>query len=197
MDETRKLIVYAVLGAVFVVGLLGKLAFNDLFGTSTLVLWAPLSGDANVSIDGEAPVVIPAGRSMSFEKRRGTHEVVSTVNGEAFTTSVKLAQGGPAYAVPTSKSQCFALADVTRLFAHSTILAQARTSKRTQDSLRAKLDKRITSHKAEKLPPNTYLGVESLPVSRKAGGSVFVVQAFDCDEMKVGDGDVLALMRLN
>lgn len=83
--SNQKLILYAVIGAVFVVGLLGRLMFNDLFGSSTLVLWA-------------------------------------------------------------------------------------------------RMEKRSTSR--------------HLPSSRKAGSSVFVVQAFDCKELQVGDGELLTRMGL-
>ncbi len=198
MEQSNlKMLVYVVIGALVVVGTLGKLMYNDLFGTSTLVLWAPNDSDVIVSLDGEAPRVIKAGTSAFLEATRGTHKVTSTVGTETFEVSVKLAQGGPRYAIPTSKTQCFALADATRLFAHSTVLAQSKYSKTTRDSMHARIEKRITSHQAEKLPPYTVVGEENLPASRKGGTSVFVVKAFDCTAMQVSDAQLLALMHLD
>jgi hypothetical protein len=198
MEQSNlKMLVYVVIGALVVVGTLGKLMYNDLFGTSTLVLWAPNDSDVIVSLDGEAPRVIKAGTSAFLEATRGTHKVTSTVGTETFEVSVKLAQGGPRYAIPTSKNQCFALADATRLFTHSTVVAQSKYSKSIRDSIRARVEKRITSHQAEKLPPYTVVGEENLPASRKAGSSVFVVKAFDCQEMQVIDAELLAMMNLD
>jgi hypothetical protein len=185
-----------VLGALVVLGTLGRLIYNDLFGTSELVVFAPPGGDARVSLDGDAPVTVEAGHSHIFEARRGAHEVVSTVDGEHFPVKVKLGSGGPRYAVPTTSNQCFAVADVTSMYAHSTVLAQARHSQKVLDSLQPRLESRLVDHGAVKLPKFTVVGMRAMPATRKKG-EIFVLQAFECDRMKVSDGDLLAMMGLD
>jgi hypothetical protein len=191
-----KTVGFVVLGALLVLGTLGRLIYNDVFGTSELVVFAPPAADARVSLDGEEPVVVEAGHSHVFEARRGGHEVVSTVEGERFPVKVKLASGGPRYAVPTTSNQCFAVADVTRMYAHSTVLAQARHSPKLLENMQPRLESRLVDHGAVKLPKFTVVGMAAMPATRKKG-EIFVLQAFDCDQMKVSDGDLLAMMGLD
>jgi hypothetical protein len=193
--EDKKVVGIVILGALLVVGTLGRLIYNDLMGTSDLIVWAPADSDAAVSLDGDAPVTVHAGGHRVLEARRGKHEVVSTVNGQAFKVPVKLGSGGARYAVPTTEHQCFAVADVTRMYAHPTVLAQAARSKSIASELEPRMEKRLTDHSAALLPKWTGAGAESMPATRRKG-SIFVAAPFECDDMKASDDTLLAMMRL-
>jgi hypothetical protein len=182
-----KLVAYVVIGAGFVLVTLGRLVYNDFFGTSELIVWAPRSGDAALSLDGDAPIAIPAGTSRVLEASRGKHEIVSTVNGEKYSVSVKLGAGGAQYAVPTTAHQCFAVADVSRMYTYSSFAK----------SDPARVESRLVDHAAAKLPKVTFAGAAKMPYSTKRKGAIYVLQELDCDDMKVGDATLLGLMGLS
>lgn len=179
-----KRVVLGVVGGVLVLGTLGRLIYNDIFGTSDLLMFAPNTSEVSVVIDEDPPVLIAAGHSKTLEVRRGAHVVKSILQGAAYEVEVTLGSGGARYSVPVSANQCFALADVTKLYAPT--------------KGEARIDERMVGHKVVKLPKVTVAGVENMPATRKAGSSaLFVLQGIDCAAMApTSDETLLKLMGL-
>ena len=175
----------AVLGGLLAVGAVGKFVFEDFSGPSEVVVWAPESQDVQVSLDGTAPVTVRAGGYWVFEAKRGKHEVVSTVGAEKFTIAVDLGSGRWRYAAPVTPHQCFAVAEVTRMYT---------TGSQYEKAGPPRIESRLQAHQAEKLPKGTFLGATPDSTFRK--GELFLVKPFDCDELKVDDRDLLMMMGL-
>ena len=175
-----------VLLALLGIAAVGRFVFEDFDGPNELVVWAPESQDVQVSFDGARPVTVNAGRFWVFDAKRGRHQLDSTVGTEKFTLTLELPFGRARYVAPVTARQCFAVADVTELY------VLEGTAHREAGPPR--IEARLVAHQAEKLPKGTFVG--SSPDSTFRSGPKFLVKPFDCDELKVGDEQLLMMMNL-
>lgn len=177
------LLIRVVAIGVAVIGALGWLMFNGLFGKSQLVVLRS-GGSQSAALDDEA-AVDQTGAELVFEVRPGTHHVTFGAGSDAKRT-IKVKGGGERWVVP-SPGQCFVVVDATRLFQHSTVFAQARNSPALARTFRATIDDRWVDGEPHKLGKGYWY---STPASVK-GGAVKVVKALPCNELGVSDSELL------
>ncbi|MFT3707492.1 MAG: hypothetical protein QM817_07465 [Archangium sp.] len=174
------LLIRVVAIGVAVIGALGWLMFNGLFGKSQLVVLRS-GATLHAALDDEA-AIDQTSDDLVFEVRPGTHHVTF---GSGKKT-IKVKGGGERWVVP-APGQCFVVVDATRLFQHSTVFAQARNSPALARTFRATIDDRWVDGEPHKLGKGYWF---STPASVK-GGAVKVVKALECSELGVPDSELL------